>query len=336
VLQISHLSKRYRRGPLANDDVSLSVAAGEVLGLLGHNGAGKTTLVSQVIGLVKPTSGTIALDGIDAVADPAAARRRAALQAQASVPVDGLTPRQAVELAGRLRGGGKWSTRRRTDDLFAALDLGEWASTPGERLSGGIRRLVAFCMAAAAPVGLVMLDEPTNDVDPMRRRLLWRRVRRLADEGAAVLLVTHNVLEAERAVDRLVVLDGGRVVASGTPAALKGADARRLRLEVVVEPGAERPWLPDWLSDASADGRQLVAMVPPDRVGDAVGWADGMRRSGVVEEFRLGPATLEDAYLGLVGAAAAPGGSNGAARLPATRPATGPATGSAHTTEDRA
>jgi ABC-2 type transport system ATP-binding protein len=246
VLQVSHLTKRYRRGPLANDDVSLSVAAGEVLGLLGHNGAGKTTLVNQVIGLIKPTSGAIVLDGVDVVADPAAARRLASLQAQASVPIDGLTARQAVELAGQLRGGGRWATRRRADELFAALDLGEWVATPGEKLSGGVRRLVAFCMAAAAPAALVMLDEPTNDVDPLRRRLLWRRIRRLADEGVAVLLVTHNVIEAERSVDRLVVLDGGRVVASGTPGALKAAKADRLRMEVVVEPGAEQPRGPRW------------------------------------------------------------------------------------------
>jgi ABC-2 type transport system ATP-binding protein len=306
MLQVSHLTKRYRRGALANDDVSLSVRAGEILGLLGHNGAGKTTLVNQVIGLVKPTSGAIVLGGVDVVADPAAARRRASLQSQASAPIDGLTARQAVELAGRLRGGGRWSTRRRADDLFAALDLGEWAGTPGEKLSGGVRRLVAFCMAAAAPVGLVMLDEPTNDVDPLRRRLLWRRVRRLAEEGSAVLLVTHNVLEAERAVDHLVVLDRGRVVAGGTPAAIKGAEAGRLRLEVVIEPGAEPPIVPGRLRQLSSDGRRLLVMVPAERAGEAVAWADSMRRAGVVEEYQLGPATLEDAYLRLVGAGPPP------------------------------
>ena len=93
-------------------------------------------------------------------------------------------------------------------------------------------------MAAVAPGRLVMLDEPTNDVDPVRRRLLWRQVRTLADHGAAVLLVTHNVIEAERSVDRLAILDEGRVIAEGTPAELKARLGAALRLELVLDPEA--------------------------------------------------------------------------------------------------
>ena len=96
-------------------------------------------------------------------------------------------------------------------------------------------------MAAVVPGRIVVLDEPTNDVDPLRRKLLWQQVRALADNGAAVLLVTHNVLEAERCVDRLAIVDHGRVVAQGTPAALKGELGGALRLELVLEPGAEPP-----------------------------------------------------------------------------------------------
>ena len=95
-------------------------------------------------------------------------------------------------------------------------------------------------MAAVTPGRLVMLDEPTNDVDPVRRRLLWRQVRTLADHGAAVLLVTHNVIEAERSVDRLAILDEGRVIAEGTPAELKGAARCRAPAGARARPGLAR------------------------------------------------------------------------------------------------
>src|SRR5213080_2110535 len=126
-LVVDHVTKQYRRGPLANDDVSLDVEAGEVFGLLGPNGAGKTTLIGQVIGLLRPTSGAITIDGVDVVASPAVARQKCSYQPQASVPIDNITPRQAIELAGRIRGSRRADVRQRADELLAALDLAEWA-----------------------------------------------------------------------------------------------------------------------------------------------------------------------------------------------------------------
>lgn len=222
LLEIDNLTKIYRRGTRANDGVSLRVDAGQVLGLLGHNGAGKTTLLNQVVGLAKPTAGTIRIDGRDPVADPTMARRACSLQPQAQAPLEGVTPRQAIETLARIRGAGRRRACTRTEELLAALDIEEWAGTTGERLSGGVRRLTAFGMAAAEPGRVVMLDEPTNDVDPVRRRLLWEQVRALGAAGCAVVLVTHNVVEAERAVEHLAILDQGRVVARGTPAELRG------------------------------------------------------------------------------------------------------------------
>src|SRR5947209_18873126 len=102
VLELCGVTKQYRKGPLANDDISLAVEAGEVFGLLGPNGAGKTTLVSQILGLAVPTSGTIRIAGTDVVANPSFARESCSYQPQSSVPIDGLTPMQAIELAGRL------------------------------------------------------------------------------------------------------------------------------------------------------------------------------------------------------------------------------------------
>lgn len=300
LLHIDRVTKEYRGGIRANDGISVSVGTGEVFGLLGHNGAGKTTLISQVVGLARPTRGRIVIDGRDVQADPGFARRSCSLQPQAQVPLVGLTARTAIELTGRLRGEDARTARTRTDALGAALDITPWLDVRAERLSGGVMRLVAFCMAAVTPGRIVVLDEPTNDVDPLRRRLLWGQVRALADRGAAVLLVTHNVLEAERAVDRLAILDRGRIVAEGTPASLKASCGEALRVDLVLEPDAEVDLPAFFLSPARAAHR-VTAGLQSERLPEAVDWVQAQKRSGLVEEFSIGPASLEDVYVRLAG-----------------------------------
>ena len=321
LLEINGLTKTYRRGARANAGIDLAVEAGEVYGLLGHNGAGKTTLVNQVVGLLRPDAGSITIDGHDVVADPDFARRACSIQPQAQVPLDGLTPRQAIDLVGRIRGGSRAQVRERSAHLAEALDIGEWMDQDGKKLSGGVKRLVSFAMAAVVPGRLVVFDEPTNDVDPIRRRLLWSQVRAVGDEGAAVLLVTHNVVEAERAVDRLAILDHGLVIETGTPAELKERVADDLRLELVLEPGTSAPAMPDCVVRSVATGQRLVATVHAASAAEAVGWAVDLKRSGVVEEYRLGPATLEDVYVALVGRADALANGNGGAPATTATPA---------------
>jgi ABC-2 type transport system ATP-binding protein len=304
LLEIENLVKVYRRGVRANDGVSVRVDAGQVLGLLGHNGAGKTTLLNQVVGLVRPTSGTIRIDGRDPVAEPALARRMCSLQPQAQAPLNGITPRQAIEIMAQIRGASRRRARRRADELIGALGLEEWAGTVGEKLSGGVQRLTGFCMAAAEPGRVVMLDEPTNDVDPVRRKLLWAQVRALGTAGCAVVLVTHNVAEAERAVQRLVVLDKGRVVAQGTPSELRGDRADRLRLELVAADETVARRLAGEFTGAEpavVAGRRVAVPIEPDAATTALAWAQRERRAGRVDEFSVTPVSLEDVYIRLVG-----------------------------------
>lgn len=239
------------------------------------------------------------------MADTRFARRACSFQAQAQVPINGLTPRQAIKLIGQMRGGRRQDVWAAADRLIDSLELGEWRDVDGLRLSGGLKRLVSFAMAAVVPGRLVMLDEPTNDVDPVRRRLLWRLVLGLADDGAAVLLVTHNVPEAERSVDRLAILDRGRVMTEGTPAALKAGLADDLRLEVVLEPGVESPSAPPWAGSVLAQGHRMLLTVPSAQAPEAIAWADGLRRDGRAEEFSLVPVSLEDVYVAVVGRAEA-------------------------------
>jgi ABC-2 type transport system ATP-binding protein len=301
VLRAENLCKSYVKGSLVNDHISLSLSRGEVFGLLGPNGAGKTTLVSQIIGLVKPDSGHIYIDGIDIINNPGYARQACSFQAQTQVPISGLTARQAVELVGRVRGGGPGQVRERARELLKHLEMEEWSGKSAETFSGGMRRLVAFCMAAVVPGQIVILDEPTNDIDPLRRRLLWQEVRTMVSMGSAVLLVTHNVLEAERAVDRLAILNRGRVVGSGTAASLKKNNGEGMRFEIILEPRVELNALPEFLRETIVTGRRLIGRLKESDITPAVQWARNLKETEIIEEYYIGPATLEDAYLRAVG-----------------------------------
>jgi ABC-2 type transport system ATP-binding protein len=305
------VTKVYPNGIRANDDISLHVAPGEVYGLLGPNGAGKTTLVKQVIGLLKPTSGRITLGGHDLVADPAAARQLCSYLPQAQVPIDSFRAREAIVLCGRVRGGDRAVTQRRADELIEALDLGEWRDKRGIDLSGGVKRLVGFAMVTVCPGRLVILDEPTNDVDPLRRRLLWEQVRQLGDRGVAVLLVTHNVLEAEKAVDRLAVIDNGRLIAEGTPSAMKARDRGHLRLQLMIAPGHDAPPPPAFIRHSALVGRNLMTVIDEGDASTGIKWAEETIAAGAAEEYALSATSLEDAYIELTGHDSDHDGSSG-------------------------
>ena len=300
VFKVEDLVKVYGSHP-ANDGITLEVRPGEVYGLLGPNGAGKSTLVKQVMGLLKPTRGRITLGTRDLVANPAAARQLCSYLPQAQMPIDSFKVREAIEIAGAIRGGRAAEVRSQCRTLLEALHIEEWGDTIGAKLSGGVRRLVGFAMATVRPGKIVFLDEPTNDVDPLRRRLLWEQVRRVADEGAAVFLVTHNVLEAEHSVDRLAVINGGRLVAEGTPSSLKAECRGQMRLLVMMTPGTQDPFLPDFVRTSNRVANRLSIGLKEVDVARGIDWVQALMAQGVAEEYGLGATSLEDAYIRLTG-----------------------------------
>ncbi|GBD85143.1 daunorubicin/doxorubicin resistance ATP-binding protein DrrA [bacterium BMS3Abin02] len=285
----------------ANDGITLEVHPGEVYGLLGPNGAGKTTLVKQIIGLLKPTSGELTLGPYDLVENPDAARQLCSYLPQAQMPIDSFKTRNVIALTGMIRGGDSMTVRKRADELIEELDIGEWADTIGAKLSGGVKRLVGFAMVTAWPGRVVIIDEPTNDVDPRRRRLLWEQIRRLGDQGAAVLLVTHNVLEAEKSVDCLAIIDEGRLIAEGTPSSLKSEDRGRMRLQLMIVPGRETPEMPAFIEDHTRVGNNVMTVLAETDSAHAIGWAQELIGLGIAEEYALAATTLEDVYIRLTG-----------------------------------
>ena len=296
-----NVTKIYKGNVLANDSVSMEVHPGEVYGLLGPNGAGKTTFVKQVIGLLKPTSGLINLGPYDLVEDPDVARQLCSYLPQAQMPIESFKMHEAVHITGLIRGGPSDEVRARGDALIEALDLTEWRDTLGSKLSGGVRRLVGYIMTTVWPGKVVILDEPTNDVDPRRRRLLWEQIRVLGSEGSAVFLVTHNVLEAEKAVDRLAIINDGRLIAQGTPSSLKADDRGRLRLQLMLVPGNGVPELPPLVHHYARVGNNLMMVIDETDAAAGIAWAQQMMAAGVAEEYALGATTLEDVYIRLTG-----------------------------------
>lgn len=298
MLTVHNVSKQFGT-TIVNDAVHFQLKQGEVFGLLGPNGAGKTTLVSQIIGFIKPTTGSITMDQIDVIKRPHIARKLCTFQPQQNISLSGLTPRQAIELTGRMRGANKRDVRRNTTRLIRALQLEQWEHTQAERLSGGVRRLVTFCMATVAPGKLVILDEPTNDVDPIRRKLLWDEVRSLAKDGVAVLLITHNVLEAEQSVDRLAIMHHGKLIRTGTPAQLKqyNRDVMHVELHMTKETAIS---FPDELTILSEQPCHMIASFQTKDQQNVVDWLLALQRDHAVEEFTLRAGTLEEAYAFIV------------------------------------
>ncbi len=291
VLEVRDLVKRYRNGTLANDGISIALRPGEIYGLLGPNGAGKTTLVRQVLGVLRPTSGTITLDGGDVVANPGLARRNIGFLPQGQFDLLSLRVGEIIEYSARLRGVKPAQARIRRDELLAMLDLTPFARTTMHAASGGVRRMAGFAAAIAAPARLLVLDEPTNDIDPIRRQLLWNTIGELGREGATVLLVTHNLAEAERFIDRLAIIDGGRIVREGTPSALRSLVTEKLRLELAFTgPVTVHAAL---TSEKGDPGKYLFDQRDLPVIST---WLGSLREAGLLGDFRIGPPTLDDIY----------------------------------------
>ncbi|MET9699229.1 ABC transporter ATP-binding protein [Streptomyces sp. NPDC006529] len=288
----------------ANDGISLDVRRGEIFGLLGPNGAGKSTLVRQLTGLLRPDSGSVTLLGHDLVRHPERASRLLAYLGQESTALDELTVALAAETTGRLRGLGLREARAERDAVLDELGLTPLAARPLKKLSGGQRRLACFAAALVGERPVLVLDEPTTGMDPVARRAVWRAVdRRRAERGATVLLVTHNVIEAETVLDRVAVIDQGRVIACDTPAGLKAEVSGEVRLDLVWRESAPLhvPEVAALRERAEESGRRWTLRLDADAARAAVAAVTGGPAFAALDDFTLATPSLEDVYLALGG-----------------------------------
>jgi oleandomycin transport system ATP-binding protein len=219
-IELVGLTRRFGR-TTALDGVSLTAARGQVVGLLGPNGAGKTTVVRVLATLLRPDAGEVRVAGVDVRRDPAAVRRRIALSGQHTSVDDELSGRANLVMIGRLLDLGRTGARRRAEELLTRFGLDEAADRRVAGYSGGMRRRLDLAAAFVGRPEVVFLDEPSAGLDPGKREELWQLIRGLAVDGVTVLLTTQYLEEADALADGITVLDGGRVIASGTPAELK-------------------------------------------------------------------------------------------------------------------
>lgn len=301
---VRNLRKRYADPPVvANDGITFSCHAGEAFGLLGANGAGKTTLVRQLVGLLTPTAGEVRLFG-ESIHPGRNIGRMVSYLSQGAPALGELRVAESIGWIATLRGCGKALAASQTEELVDALSLGGLEDRQLRKLSGGQRRLVQIGMTLAGMLPVLILDEPTADIDPALRQRIWDLLADRARSGASVVLVTHDVAEAERVLDRVAILHRGRVAAAGTPAELKADLAHRTRLEIVVREDSATST--DDVSrvigmGAKIEGRRISGWIPAD---DSVRMLEKVMSSfptSALEDVRLVTPSLEDVYLELAG-----------------------------------
>jgi daunorubicin resistance ABC transporter ATP-binding subunit len=300
------LVKRFGDVP-ALAGVDLQVPAGGVLGLLGPNGAGKTTAVRILTTLLPPDAGQARVMGLDVVRQARAVRRVVGLSGQYAAIDAYLTGRENLRMIGRLSRLGRAAARRRADELLDLFDLTGVADRTARTYSGGMRRRLDVAVSLVARPAVLFLDEPTTGLDPRGRHDLWRLLGELTTTGTSILLTTQYLEEADRLADSIVVLDHGRVIATGTAEQLKtqvGGD----RLELHALPGTDPQPLAAAMAglgstpptvDAEA-GR--VVMPVADGPGILPDVAARLAATGLrVSDLALRRPTLDDVFLTLTG-----------------------------------
>jgi ABC-2 type transport system ATP-binding protein len=298
-IQVSSVTKRY--GPLtALDAVDLTVEAGEFFGLLGPNGAGKTTLISIVAGLVRATSGRVAVLGHDVVDDARAARLALGVVPQELAFDPFFTVRETLVFQSGyfgLRNNGAW-----IDEVLENLGLATKANTNMRALSGGMKRRVLVAQALVHKPPVIVLDEPTAGVDVELRQTLWSFIRRLNREGHTIVLTTHYLEEAQALCQRIAMLKAGRIVALDSTRALL---ARVAGVQMTLR--ARGPLPPSVLAHRidERDGAVLLRLAQP---ADVTAVLNACEAAGcVLDDVEVGRADLEDVFLQITSEAGAMG-----------------------------
>jgi ABC-2 type transport system ATP-binding protein len=302
VLSVEHLAKSFG-ATQAVVDVSLTVERGEVVGLLGPNGAGKSTTVAMICGLVSPDSGRVAIDGEQIAADDSPVKRRIGLVPQDIALYEDFGARANLELFGALYGIEGALLKERVDAALALVGLADRAHDKPSSYSGGMKRRLNIAAALVHDPDLLILDEPTVGVDPQSRNAIFDNLEALAARGKAIIYTTHYMEEAERLADRIVIIDHGRVVASGTPTVLIralgstglvtiGTSGTVDTAALLLEPGVTRAEMKDdTLTLAIAD---LGASLP-----HVMTWLAA--RGHPIRRVASSEANLEDVFLSLTG-----------------------------------
>ncbi|WP_394768711.1 ATP-binding cassette domain-containing protein [Lacisediminihabitans sp.] len=302
-ITVRGLAKSYRGVPVLAD-LDITVGRGEIFAMLGPNGAGKTTTVNVLTTLVSPDRGTVTIAGHDLTSDPAGVRSAIGLTGQFAAVDLFQTGAENLAMMCRLAHLSRRDRRIRTSQLLDQFDLVAAAGRAVSTYSGGMRRRLDLAISLITAPPVVFLDEPTTGLDPRSRVQPWDVVRDLANRGTTILLTTQHLEEADQLADRIAVLDGGRIVAEGTPAELK-ARLSGDHVELVFGDAAnfELASRLDFGASAALDaGNRTLRAPAPDPV------ATIRRLLGIAADHNLAVTaihvvtpTLDDVFLSLTG-----------------------------------
>jgi ABC-2 type transport system ATP-binding protein len=304
------LKKRYGKIQ-ALDDLDLVAERGQVVAVLGPNGAGKTTLVRAIATLLRPDEGTLRVAGHDVRKDPDAVRRVIGLAGQFAAVEPAMTGRENLEMLARLFGLGRAAAKRSAQEVLEQLGLLDPADRLARTYSGGMRRRLDLGASLVGMPRLLLLDEPTTGLDPRSRIELWDAIRGLVDGGTDVLLTTQYLDEADHLASRVVIIDHGRAVATGTPAELKRRIGGNV-VEVHVRDGQKLPLVAELLARLGHGSAEIDE--PTRRVSVRVdAGSDGLMRAlrsvtaaGIeLDDIGLRQPNLDEVFLALTGTSAA-------------------------------
>jgi ABC-2 type transport system ATP-binding protein len=303
-IEVTGLIRDFKGGVRAVDDIDLQVAPGEIYGFLGPNGAGKSTTVLILTTLLPPTAGSARVAGLDVVHHGPQVRRAIGASLQESALDPFLTGREHMRLQSSLHGLSKAEREQRGTELLERVGLTDAADRKVGGYSGGMKRRLDLGLALVHRPRLLFLDEPTTGLDPQSRAALWDEVRRLADDGVTVFLTTQYLEEADVLADRVGIIDRGKIVAEGTPAALK-AEIGRPSVEAIPADPGDRDRLAAVLhrfGDAAASSSNGVAASLPEGVGDLAEIVRTLDAENVkIADLRLHSPTLDDVFLAKTG-----------------------------------
>ena len=303
VIEAKNLTKSYGTNQVLRG-VDLKVKRGTMLALLGPNGAGKTTTVRILSTLLKYDSGTVHVEGFDVTTQADKVREVIGLTGQSAAVDELLTGRENLVMMGRLYRLTAQSAKARAQELLEEFDLVKAADRPAKTYSGGMRRRLDLAVSLIATPPIIFLDEPTTGLDPRSRLAMWSIIKKLMENGTTILLTTQYLDEADQLADKIVVIDGGKVIAEGTSSELKSkigndrlqltfkdaqtfAKAKNLLAKDIVETNEKEFSFTTVIKDTDTDVRETLEALTAAKLH--------------VESLDIHKPTLDDVFLSLTG-----------------------------------
>jgi ABC-2 type transport system ATP-binding protein len=312
IVKISDLTHIYSGNTKALDGLSFSVEKGEIVGILGPNGAGKSTTVKMITGILRPTSGSVKVSGFEVAENLDAVRKLIGFMPQETALYEDLTAYESLEYHAELYGVPKEEVQERISKMLELAGLTHRKDDLVRTYSGGMKRRLALVRSFLHDSELLILDEMSLGVDVQSRNLIWNQVRRLKSEGRTIIFCTNYMDESEALADRVVVIDNGKLVAAGTPGALKKEYVGDYLIEVLIE-GMEADKTAEWL--ASTIKFEVEKVSDPLNGGPRTAWIrsqeghkdlpvviGNITESGlVVKQASMREPSLGDVFLAITG-----------------------------------